>query len=245
MRAIVIEQLGGPEVLTEVEVDRPSPAPGQVLVEVAVSGVNFLDIYQRTGATPLPPPFGAGVEGVGVVAEVGRSVTDLHVGQRMGWFSGGQGSFADAVVVVADKAVPIPDEADDEAALAVLMQGVTGDKVEAARAAGADHVLGYEEFAEQARQLTDGVGVAAVYDGVGASTFGGSLAALRQRGLLIIYGTASGPTPPLEMPRLNSGGSLYVTRPSVVHYTATAEELRGAPTTCSPGSRTATSAQTS
>jgi NADPH2:quinone reductase len=273
MRAIVIEQLGGSEVLTEVEVDRQSPARDQVLVEVAVSGVNFLDIYQRTGATPLRPPFGAGVEGVGVVAEVGRSVTDLHVGQRVGWFSGGQGSFADAVVVAADKAVPIPDEVDDEAAVAVLMQGVTahylatdtypiqagdpvlihaaaggvgqlltqiaklrggrvigtvstGDKVEAARAAGADHVLGYEEFAEQARQLTDGVGVAAVYDGVGASTFEGSLAALRQRGLLIIYGTASGPTPPLEIPRLNSGGSLYVTRPSVAHYTATAVELR-------------------
>jgi NADPH2:quinone reductase len=244
------------------------------LVDVAISGVNFLDVYQRAGATPLRPPFAAGVEGVGIIAEVGKSVTDLHVGQRVGWFSGGQGSFADAAVVAAAKVVPIPDEVDDETAAAVLMQGVTahylaidtypiqpGDpvlvhaaaggvgqlltqiaklrggrvigtvsteaKAQAARAAGADDTLLYDDFAQQVRQLTGGVGVAAVYDGVGALTFEGSLASLRPRGVLVVYGTASGPTPPLEIPRLNTGGSLYVTRPSVVHYTATVEELRG------------------
>jgi NADPH:quinone reductase len=82
-------------------------------------------------------------------------------------------------------------------------------------------------FADEVRDLTDGRGVAAVYDGVGATTFEGSLSALRTRGTLVVYGTASGPTPPLEIPRLNSGGSLYVTRPSVGHYTVTTEELRG------------------
>ena len=87
--------------------------------------MNFLDVYQRTGATPLRPPFAAGVEGVGVVAEVGTSVPDLQVGQRVGWLAGGQGSFADAAVLAADRAVPIPDEVDDETAAAVLMQGVT------------------------------------------------------------------------------------------------------------------------
>jgi NADPH2:quinone reductase len=244
------------------------------LVDVAISGVNFLDVYQRAGATPLRPPFAAGVEGVGIIAEVGKSVTELHVGQRVGWFSGGQGSFADAAAVAAAKVVPIPDEVDDETAAAVLMQGVTahylaidtypiqpGDpvlvhaaaggvgqlltqiaklrggrvigtvsteaKAQAARAAGADDTLLYDDFAQQVRQLTGGVGVAAVYDGVGALTFEGSLASLRPRGVLVVYGTASGPTPPLEIPRLNTGGSLYVTRPSVVHYTATVEELRG------------------
>ena len=260
--------------MTQAELPRPSPAPDQVLVDVAISGVNFLDVYQRAGTTPLRPPFAAGVEGVGIIAEVGKSVTDLHVGQRVGWFSGGQGSFADAAVVAAAKVVPIPDEVDDETAAAVLMQGVTahylaidtypiqpGDpvlvhaaaggvgqlltqiaklrggrvigtvsteaKAQAARAAGADDTLLYEDFAQQVRQLTGGVGVAAVYDGVGALTFEGSLASLRPRGMLVVYGTASGPTPPLEIPRLNTGGSLYVTRPTVVHYTATVEELRG------------------
>ena len=96
----------------------------------------------------------------------------------------------------------------------------------AARAAGADHVISYDNFAGKVRELTDGQGVAVVYDGVGAATFDGSLAALRIRGTLAVYGTASGPTPALEIPRLNSGGSLYVTRPSVGHYTVTTEELR-------------------
>jgi len=272
MRAVAVRKFGGPEVLEMTEVNRPVAGPGQVLVEVALSGVNFLDVYQRTGASPLKPPFLAGVEGVGVVAEVGDGVADLHVGQRVGWFSGGQGSYADFTPVVADRAVPIPDGVSDSAAVAVLMQGVTahylatdtypirpGDhvlvhaaaggvgrlltriaklrgatviatvstdaKADVARSAGADHVLGYRDFSTQVRDLTAD-GVAAVYDGVGAATFDGSLASLRPRGCLIIYGTASGPTPPLDIPRLNTGGSLYVTRPTVVHYTATAEELR-------------------
>lgn len=274
MRATVVHLLGGPEVLTHTDIDRPVPGPGQVLVEVAVSGVNFLDVYQRTGVTPLQPPFVAGVEGVGVVTEVGSLVTDLRVGQRVGWFSGGQGSFADAVVVAADRTIPLPDDVDDETAAAVLMQGVTaqylatdtypirsGDpvlvhaaaggvgqlltqiakirggwvigtvstdaKAEVARAAGADETLLYDDFAARVQDLTSGTGAAVVYDGVGATTFDGSLASLRPRGVLVIYGTASGPTPPLEIPRLNTGGSLYVTRPSVAHYTATANELRG------------------
>jgi NADPH2:quinone reductase len=176
--------------------------------------------------------------------------------------------------VAADRAVPLPDDVDDETAAAVLMQGVTAQylatdtypiqpgepvlvhaaaggvgqlltqiakirggwvigtvstdvKGEVARAVGADETLLYDGFAPQVRDLTDGTGVAVVYDGVGATTFDGSLASLRARGVLVVYGTASGPTPPLDIPRLNTGGSLSVTRPSVAHYTATADELRG------------------
>jgi NADPH2:quinone reductase len=273
MQAIEVKEFGGPEAFTPIELDRPAPGPGQVLVELKVSGVNFLDAYQRNGATPLQAPFIAGVEGVGVIVETGEEVTDLAVGQRVGWFSGGQGSFAEYAVVDAAKAVPIPDEVDEETAAAVLMQGVTAhylatdaykiqpgdtvlvhaaaggvgqmltqiakirqatvigtvstpEKVEVAKAAGADHVVFYDNFAEEVRNLTGGEGVAAVYDGVGKTTFEGGFASLRVRGTFVIYGTASGPTPPLEIPRLNSGGSLYVTRPSVVHFTRTAEELR-------------------
>lgn len=273
MRAICVSSFGGPEVFTLTEVDSPTPAATQVLVQVTVAGLNYLDVYQRTGVTPVATPYLAGVEGVGLIVEVGSEVTDLVEGQRVGWLAGGQDSFADYTVVEAAKAVPIPDEVNDELAAAVLMQGVTahylatdtypirpGDpvlvhaaaggvgqllvqvvklcggivigtvsteaKAEAARAAGADHVISYDNFADQIRDLTDGHGVAVVYDGVGATTFEGSLAALRTRGTLVVYGTASGPTPPLEIPRLNSGGSLYVTRPSVAHYTATTDELR-------------------
>jgi NADPH2:quinone reductase len=232
-----------------------------------------MDVYQRTGGTPVKPPFVAGVEGVGVVAEVGSGVSDLTVGQRVGWFSGGQGSFAGSVVVDAARAVVVPEGVADDVAVTALMQGVTAqylatdayavqpgdtvlvhaaaggvgqlltqivrirggqvigtvsteEKAATARAAGAEHVLTYDDFAERARELTDGRGVAAVYDGVGATTFDGSLAALRTRGTLLVYGTASGPTPPLDIPRLNAGGSLYVTRPSIAHYAASTEELR-------------------
>jgi NADPH:quinone reductase len=273
VRAVLVPSSGAADVLQVTEVDRPSPGAGQVLVRVAVAGVNYMDVYQRSGAVALPTPFVAGVEGVGTVAEVGDGVDDLAMGRRVGWLRGGQGSYAEYVLVDAAMAVPIPDAVPDEVAAAALMQGVTahylatdtyrvqpGDtvlvhsaaggvgqlltqvvtlrggrvigtvsteqKAEVARAAGAEEVLRYEEVPGRVRRLTDGNGVAAVYDGVGGATFDASLASLRPRGVLVVYGTSSGPTPPLEIPRLNSGGSLYVTRPTVVHYTATREELR-------------------
>ena len=273
MRAVLVSSSGTADVLRVTEVDRPSPGAGQVLVRVAVAGVNYMDVYQRSGVVPLPTPFVAGVEGVGTVTEVGDGVGDLQPGQRVGWLRGGQGSYAEYVLVDAAMAVPVPESVPDETAAAVLMQGVTaqylatdtyrvqpGDtvlvhsaaggvgqlltqvvklrggrvigtvstdqKAEIARAAGADDVLRYEEVPDRVKQLTGGAGVAAVYDGVGGATFDAGLASLRPRGVLVVYGTSSGPTPPLEIPRLNSGGSLYVTRPTVVHYTATRDELR-------------------
>jgi NADPH:quinone reductase len=273
VRAVLVPSYGPADVLQVTDVDRPSPGPGQVLVRVAVAGVNYMDVYQRSGAVPLPTPFVAGVEGVGTAIEVGEGVGDLTTGQRVGWLRGGQGSYAGYVLVDAAMAVPVPEAVPDEVAAAVLMQGVTaqylatdtypvqpGDtvlvhsaaggvgqlltqvvklrggrvigtvsteqKAEVARAAGADAVLRYEEVPDAVQQLTGGAGVAAVYDGVGGATFDASLASLRPRGVLVVYGTSSGPTPALEIPRLNSGGSLYVTRPTVVHYTATREELR-------------------
>jgi NADPH:quinone reductase len=273
VRAVLVSSTGAADVLQVTEVDRPSPGDGQVLVRVAVAGVNYMDVYQRSGTVPLPTPFVAGVEGVGTVVEVGNGVDGLPIGRRVGWLRGGQGSYAEYVLVDAAMAVPVPDAVPDEVAAAVLMQGVTaqylatdtyrvqpGDtvlvhaaaggvgqlltqvvtlrggrvigtvsteqKAEVARAAGAEEVLRYEEVPGRVKQLTGGNGVAAVYDGVGGATFDASLASLRARGVLVVYGTSSGPTPPLEIPRLNSGGSLYVTRPTVVHYTATRDELR-------------------
>jgi NADPH:quinone reductase len=274
MKAIVVNEFGGPDAFAAVEVDNPTAGRDQVVVRLAVSGLNFLDTNQRRGGTPLKAPYLAGVEGVGTITEVGSAVTGLSVGQRVGWLTGGQGSFADHAVVDSGKAVPIPDDIDDETAAAVLMQGVTahylatstypvqaGDpvlvhaaaggvgqlltqiaklrggvvigtvstqaKAAAARAAGAGHVLTYDGFADEVRALTDGAGVAVVYDGVGAATFDGSLAALRVRGTLVVYGNSSGQPAPLEIARLVAGGSLFVTRPGVVHYISTPEELRG------------------
>ncbi len=273
MHAIVVNRFGGPEVYAWSEVERPRPGPDQILAEVEVAGINFLDSYQRQGKTPVRAPFVAGVEGVGVIAEIGDGVGGLSVGQRVGWLAA-QGSFADYVAVEAAKAVPIPDAVDDETAAALLLQGIAahylatdaypiqpGDpvlvhaaaggvgqlltqiarirggivigtvsseqKAEVARAAGADHVLFYDGFADEARKLTDGAGVAAVYDSVGAATFDGSLAALRVRGTLVAYGTSSGPTPALDLHRLMAGGSLSVLSTMIAHYTRTREELLG------------------
>lgn len=274
MRAVIVEQVGGPEAFTIVEADRPVPGPGQVVVDTTVSGINFIDAYHRSGVYAMPLPFAAGVEAVGVVSAVGDGVADLRVGQRVGWLSGAMGSFSDAVAVQADKAVPLPDDVDDVHAVALLMQGITahylatstyairpgdvavvhaaaggvgllltqivrhlGGRVIAtassdakralALAAGADHAIPYDDFAASVRALTNGEGAHVVYDGVGAATADGSMASLRIRGTLVLFGNASGPVPPIDPLRLTAGGSLYVTRPTVAHYTRTAEELRG------------------
>jgi NADPH:quinone reductase len=99
------------------------------------------------------------------------------------------------------------------------------EKAQLAHEAGAAEVIGYEGFADRVRELTDGSGVDVVYDGVGASTFDESLAALRPRGDLVLYGAASGRVPPFDPMRLEEGGSLYLTRPSIRHHTATRDEL--------------------
>jgi NADPH2:quinone reductase len=107
----------------------------------------------------------------------------------------------------------------------VLATTSSDAKAELAREAGADETFGYEGFDDRVRELTGGAGVAAVYDGVGEATFDGSLASLRPRGTMVLYGAASGPVPPMAPTRLMSGGSLYLTRPSIQHYVATRDEL--------------------
>lgn len=94
----------------------------------------------------------------------------------------------------------------------------TEEKEELSRVAGADEVLGYENFAEKVRELTDGVGVDVVFDGVGKDTFDGSLASLRTRGTMVLFGGSSGQVPPLDLQLLNSGGSLTVVRPKLNDY---------------------------
>lgn len=272
MRAVMVNEYGGPEVFEILEADAPAAGAGQILVRVHLSGINFIDVYHRTGLYPMALPFRAGVEGVGEVVAIGDGVTGIALGQRVGWLSA-QGSFSDLVAVAADKAVPLPDTVDDATAVALMMQGITAhylatdthpphagdialvhaaaggvgllltqilslrgatviatastpEKRALALAAGADHALPYGDFAASVRALTDGRGVDVVFDGVGAATSEGSLASLRPRGMLVFFGNASGPVPPLDVTRLSGLGSLYITRPTVAHYTRTPEELR-------------------
>jgi NADPH2:quinone reductase len=262
VRAIVVTGSGGPEVLELREVDPPAPGPGELLVDVALAGVNFRDIYERRGGYGTPLPVVAGIEGTGRVAALGDGVTGVAVGDRVAW-NNAQGSYAEQVVLPATRAVPVPQGVADELACAALLQGMTahyltgatyavqpgdevlvhaaaggagrlvvqmaklrgvrvtattsgGEKAELARSAGADEVIGYDEVPEGRFVV--------VYDGVGAATFDRSLAGLRPLGMLVLYGAASGPVPPFEIMRLNVG-STFLTRPTLVHYVATREEL--------------------
>jgi NADPH:quinone reductase len=272
VRAVMVSRHGGPEVLELTDLELPSPGPRQLLVDVAVAGVNFRDVYEREGTSyGGTPPFVAGAEGSGTVSAVGDGVTDVHVGDRVAW-SSAQGSYAEQVLVDAAKAVKVPEGVSDDIAAAVLLQGMTAhylcndvypvqdgdtvlvhagaggvgllltqlvrarggrviatvssdEKAALSRAAGASETISYIGFAERTRALTDGEGVAAVYDGVGRTTFDDSLASLRVRGTLAMYGNASGPVEPFDIRRLMAGGSLYVTRPSLQHFMRTREEL--------------------
>jgi NADPH2:quinone reductase len=262
VRAVVVTRSGGPEVLELQDVPAPEPAAGELLVDVAVAGVNFRDVYERRGGYGTPPPLIAGIEGAGRVAALGDGVDEFAVGDRVAW-NNAQGSYAEQVAVPAAKAVHVPDGLGDDLACAALLQGMTahylthstfpvqegdevlahaaaggagrlvvqmaklrgghvtattsgGEKAELARSAGADQVIGYDEVPEGR--------FAVVYDGVGQDTFDRSLASLRPRGMLVLYGAASGPVPSVETARLNAG-STFLTRPTLVHYVATREEL--------------------
>lgn len=270
MQAIVARQSGGPEVLESAEVERPTPGPGQLLVKVAATGVNFIETYQRGGMYKVTYPFTPGSEAAGTVEEVGEGVEGFAVGSRVATAEG-QECYAQYTVLDAAKALPVPDGVDLHTAAALPLQGMTAhylinssfnvqpghtvlvhagaggvgllitqllkirgarvvttvstdEKEELSRAAGADEVLRYEGFADAVRELTNGVGVDVVYDGVGKDTFDGSLASLRPRGFLVLFGAASGAVPPVDPQRLNAGGSLSLTRPTLAHFLANPQE---------------------
>jgi len=274
MRVIVGERLGGPEVLSVAERAAPRPGPGEIVVDVAAAGVNFMDIYQREGAGGYraEPPFVPGGEGAGTVAAVGEDVTGLAIGDRVAW-AGPGGSYAEQVALPARRAVPVPDRVSLQVAAAAILQGMTahylssstypvrdgdvavvhaaaggvgllltqmvrrrggvvvattsgGEKAELALGAGAQHLSGYGSFRAVVAEVTDGAGAHVVYDGVGKDTFDDSLAALRARGMMVLYGAASGAVPPVDPDRLRAGGSLFLTRPTMGNYIAETSELR-------------------
>jgi NADPH:quinone reductase len=271
MRAIVVSELGGPEAM--VLGDRPEPVagPGQVVVDVAAAGVNFIDIYRRSGVYKQPVPYVPGSEGAGRVVAVGEGADEFAVGDYVAW-SDGPGSYAERVAVAAKHAVPVPAGIDQKTAGAVMLQGLTAHylchstftvaegtvalvhaaaggvgllltqmikdiggtvvattsstpKAVLAQRAGADFVTTYEEFPAVVREVTGGRGADVVFDGVGKDTFDASLSVLRPRGMMVLFGGSSGQVPPFDLQRLNSGGSLFVTRPTLAHYVADRAEL--------------------
>jgi NADPH:quinone reductase len=277
MRAVQITAFGGPEILVPVELPDPRPGPGELLVDVAVAGVNYIDTYNRSGAYPVDLPFVLGQEGAGRVAALGPGDTGgFAVGDRVAW-ANIFGGYAERVAIPAEAAVHVPDDVPDDVAVGAFLQGMTahflvtdcapaaaGDtvlvhaaaggvgllltqlatargarvlatvstdaKAKLAREAGAAEVLepgspNDTDLAARVRDLTGGEGVAVAFDGVGRDTFDASLASVRRRGTLVLFGAASGPVPPVDPQRLNRAGSVYLTRPKLHDYTATRAEL--------------------
>lgn len=273
MKAIIINQAGGPEAMQYTEVPVPPPKPDEVLVKVEAIGVNFIDVYNREGRYKLPLPFTLGQEMSGTVTEVGSYAKDFKKGDRVAQTSV-VGSYAEYQAVPAQRLVRVPDAISFEQAAASMLQGATmhylmrstypvkaGDtifihaaaggmgllltqfgkklgarvigtastdeKLKLAKHAGAGEVINYSthDFVAEAKRLTGNKGVDVVYDGVGKTTFDGSLQILRPRGYMVLFGGASGAVPPFDPLRLTQHGSLFLTRPSLAHYSAP-EELQ-------------------
>ena len=274
MRAVLVHEPGGPDVLVAQDLPSPEPGRGELRVDVAAAGVNYIDVYHRTGAYPLPIPFIVGAEGAGVVSAVGIGVTGCQVGDHVAWAMVPGAGYAEQVIVPAERAVPVPAGIDDKTAGAVLLQGLTAhyltrstypvragetalvhaaaggvgllltqvltaqgvrviaatssaDKAALAREAGAADVIRYDmdDVSAEVSRLTGTRGVDVVYDGVGRATFDGSIDSLRPRGMFVLYGAASGAVAPVDPHLLQSKGSLFFTRPTIVHHIADRAEL--------------------
>jgi NADPH2:quinone reductase len=272
--AIRFHRTGGPEVLQWEEISVADPGPGEARVRQHACGLNFIDIYHRTGLYPVPLPSGIGLEGAGVVEAVGAGVTHLKAGDRVAYAGGPLGGYSEERLMPADRLVRLPDAIDFQHGAAMMLQGLTAayllrrtyrvqagdavlihaaaggvgliacqwakalgatvigtagseEKAALALAHGCDHVILYrqENFVERVRALTGGAGVAVVYDGVGKDTFMGSLDCLRPLGMMVAFGNASGPVAPLDLLLLSQKGSLFVTRPTLMHYTARRADL--------------------
>ncbi|MGE3507893.1 MAG: quinone oxidoreductase [Vicinamibacterales bacterium] len=273
MRAIRVQQYGGPETMALVDVPTPRPGPGQALVRIETAGVNYIDVYFRMGVYKAEQPTALGNEGAGVVEALGDGVTEVKVGDRVA-YAMTRGSYAEYAVVPAAQLVAIPEGVSSDLAAAAMLQGMTAHylvrstyplkagetclvhaaaggagllivqmakavgarvigtvsteaKAALALANGADEIIRYTEqdFEQEVKRMTNGRGADVVYDSVGKTTFDRSLNCLRPRGMMVLFGQSSGAVPPFDPNTLNGKGSLYLTRPSLVHHVASRDEL--------------------
>ncbi len=273
-QAIRITKNGAADVMQLVNFPVGTPGAGEVLIEQKAIGLNFIDVYFRTGLYPQMLPAGLGMEGAGIVEAVGADVRNIKVGDRVAYAGGPIGAYAKRRLVPASILVKLPDFIDYETAAAVMLQGLTvqylfrrtykirpgqmilfhaaaggvgllacqwaralgvkmigtvsnDNKGALALANGCTHVINYveEDFVGKVEQLTDGKGVPVVYDSIGKDTFFGSLDCLSPLGTMVSFGNASGAVPDFNLTELSSRGSLFITRPSLGHYTAVRSEL--------------------
>ena len=272
--AICVDKPGGPEALIYKEITVGDPAANEALIRHTAIGLDFIDIYHRTGLYPVPAPFIPGLEAAAIVEAVGSGVKGLSVGDRVCYPAGPLGSYSQARTIAADRLVKIPDSLSDKDTAAIMLKGCTveylihrtykvhaGDtvlfhaaaggvgllacqwlnalgatvigtvgsdeKAALAKKNGCHHTINYtdENFEERVKDLTKGKGVPVVFDSVGKDTFMGSLNCLQPRGTMVTYGNATGPVPNFNPALLNQMGSIYITRPSLMHYVASRDDL--------------------
>ena len=265
-RAIRFYETGAPEVLKFESVEVGEPGPGQARVRHTYVAVNFIDIYFRTGVYPSQLPSGLGSDAVGVVEAIGPDVTDISVGDRVGYLIGPQGAYSDVRVMPAAVLIRLPEGVSDSTASTLMMKGMTAqylfrqvfplkggetilyhaaaggvgliacqwaralgvtmigtvstdEKAALAKANGCAHtiVTSRENTVDRVKEITGGKGVPVVYDSVGKDTLQDSLACLQPRGTLVSNGTSSGPVV-IDTMQLAAKGSLWVTRPAMMHY---------------------------
>ncbi|WP_105530109.1 quinone oxidoreductase family protein [Solimicrobium silvestre] len=273
-KAIRIAQTGGPEVMQLMDVAIGTPGAGEVCIQHKACGLNFIDVYHRTGLYKQLLPTGLGVEGAGIVEAVGPDVHHVKVGDRVAYAGGPPGAYAQRRIMPASVLVKLPDSISFDVAAAVMLQGLTvqylfcrtykiqsgqtilfhaaaggvgllacqwakalgvtmigtvgsAAKAALAKANGCAHVINYNEenFVERVEEITAGRGVSVVYDSIGKDTFFGSLDCLSPLGTMVSFGNASGPVPDFNLSELASRGSLFITRPSMMHYTAVRSDL--------------------
>jgi NADPH:quinone reductase len=273
MKAVRIHVPGGPDTLRYEDVPEPTPKPGHAVVKVDAAGLNYIDVYYRTGQYKAELPMTLGMEAAGTVAAVGGNVSEVKVGDKVA-YTGTPGAYAEFALVPADRLIVLPAGLNTKQGAAAMLQGMTAhylacttwplkggetclvhaaaggvglllcqiakmrgarvigtvsteDKAKLAREAGADEMILYTErdFAEEVKRLTGGRGLQVVYDSVGKDTFDRGFACLAPRGMMVLYGQSSGPVGPFDVAKLAAGGSLFLTRPSLVSYTATRAEL--------------------
>jgi NADPH2:quinone reductase len=274
-KALRIHEPGGPEAFRWEDVSVPDPASGEVHIRHRAVGLNYIDVYQRSGLYPLPSMPGiVGMEGAGEVLAVGADVDGLKSGDRVAYAGNPPGAYATERLIPAHRLVKLPAQISDQQAAAMMLQGMTvqyllrrtcrvqandtillhaaaggvgliacqwakalgvtvigtvgsEEKAALAKANGCDHAILYneEDFAGRVKELTDGQGVRVVYDAVGKETFLKSLDCLQPMGMLVYYGQSSGPAPAIDPGFLGKKGSLFLTRPSLMTYTAEREDL--------------------
>ncbi len=274
-KAIRMHETGGADVLRWEDYDPGKPESGEVLLRHEAIGLNFIDVYNRTGLYPLPAlPSTPGMEGAGIVEDIGKGVTEIEVGERVAYAGLPPGAYAEIRCVPADRLVKLPSNISAQQGASMMLKGMTAryllhgcygvkpgdtilihaaaggvglivcqwakhlgatvigtvgsaEKAELVHSIGCDYSIRYmeEDFVSRVKEITQGRGVDVVYDSIGQSTFMKSLDCIRPMGMMVSFGQASGSIPPFDPGILAAKGSLFLTRPSLMTYTAKRKDL--------------------